>query len=433
MGGAEGYRVASPRGNPVSNIDKRPVCFVVMGFGKKTEFETGRTLDLDATYNAIISPAVAQAGLRCIRSDEIIHSGIIDIAMYEMLLRAELVIADISTGNVNAVYELGVRHALRPQATIVMKENVGRLYFDLDHTNTFHYEHLGKDIGHTEALRAQSALSKLIRSVLESKRPDSPVYTYLPALQQPRFSEEEYRDLLDSVEATQAKLSSLIEAGQSAFASSDFSDAAKAFAEALQMKPGEPYLVQQLALATYKSEIPSKLDALIEGLRVIEALDPDQSNDPETLGISGAIRKRIWLITDDIAQLNAAIKYYKRGFEVTRDYYNGENLALCYALRAAKQADADEATYDALSAQKVCEELIASLEAAMNALSFQDRSDQIWIYATLTMCYLVVDRVEDAERSEGEFMRREPDEWMINTFKLNRALLTNLSKRQSGR
>ena len=38
----------------------------------------------------------------------------IDTRMYEMLLRADLVIADISTGNVNAVYELGVRHALKP-------------------------------------------------------------------------------------------------------------------------------------------------------------------------------------------------------------------------------------------------------------------------------------------------------------------------------
>src|ERR1700676_3251413 len=33
-------------------------CFVVMGFGKKTDFETGRTLDLDKSYRNIIKPAV---------------------------------------------------------------------------------------------------------------------------------------------------------------------------------------------------------------------------------------------------------------------------------------------------------------------------------------------------------------------------------------
>ncbi len=49
-------------------------CFVVMGFGKKTDFETGRVLDLDASYQNLIKPAVEAAGLKCIRADEIVHS-----------------------------------------------------------------------------------------------------------------------------------------------------------------------------------------------------------------------------------------------------------------------------------------------------------------------------------------------------------------------
>src|SRR5262245_56910730 len=48
-------------------------CFVVMGFGKKTDFETGRTLDLDKSYKNVIKPAVEAAGLTCIRADEIVH------------------------------------------------------------------------------------------------------------------------------------------------------------------------------------------------------------------------------------------------------------------------------------------------------------------------------------------------------------------------
>src|ERR1700737_750043 len=158
-----------------------------MGFGKKTDYESGKTLDLDATYEAIIQPAVKDQGLRCIRADEIMHSGMIDSEMYEMLLRADLVIADISTGNVNAVYELGVRHALRPNSTIIMKEAEGRLYFDLNHVSTFQYEHLGKDIGAREAERASRELRSLIAEVLTAQKPDSPVYTYLPKLQQPRL------------------------------------------------------------------------------------------------------------------------------------------------------------------------------------------------------------------------------------------------------
>ena len=43
--------------------DAKKTCFVVMGFGKKTDFETGRTLDLDKSYKNMIKPAVQAAGL----------------------------------------------------------------------------------------------------------------------------------------------------------------------------------------------------------------------------------------------------------------------------------------------------------------------------------------------------------------------------------
>ena len=42
--------------------------------------------------------------------------------MYGLLLSADLVIADISTYNPNAIYELGVRHGVKPYHTIILKE-----------------------------------------------------------------------------------------------------------------------------------------------------------------------------------------------------------------------------------------------------------------------------------------------------------------------
>src|SRR6188768_3104495 len=144
---------------------KKKTCFVVMGFGKKVDYDGDRprTLDLDASYEAIIKPAVSACGLECVRADEIMHSGIIDKAMYEMLLRADVVIADISTANPNALYELGVRHALRPSTTVVMKEQDGKFLFDLNHVNTLQYKHLGDDIGAKEAKAKTAALTALIQ------------------------------------------------------------------------------------------------------------------------------------------------------------------------------------------------------------------------------------------------------------------------------
>ena len=87
--------------------DGRGTCFVTMGFGKKTDFEGGRTLDLDKSYRSMIKPAVEAAGLQCIRADEILHSGLIDVPMFEQLLEAEIVVADLSTSNKNALYGSG--------------------------------------------------------------------------------------------------------------------------------------------------------------------------------------------------------------------------------------------------------------------------------------------------------------------------------------
>jgi hypothetical protein len=125
-------------------------CFVVMGFGVKTDYSTGRKLDLDKSYQALIKPVVEAAGLNCLRADEIKHSGTIDLPMYQQLLNADYVIADLSTANPNAFYELGIRYALRPRATIVISENKLPYPFDVNHIAITSYTHLGDDIGYAE-------------------------------------------------------------------------------------------------------------------------------------------------------------------------------------------------------------------------------------------------------------------------------------------
>jgi hypothetical protein len=72
-------------------------CFVIMGFNEKTDFQSNpqRLLNLDKTYENIIKPAIEEAGLSGVRADEIIHSSVIDKPMYENLLSADLVVADL--------------------------------------------------------------------------------------------------------------------------------------------------------------------------------------------------------------------------------------------------------------------------------------------------------------------------------------------------
>jgi hypothetical protein len=78
-----------------------------MGFNEKKDPISGRVLDLNKSYRGIIKPAAEDAGYYCLRADEIQHAGIIDVPMYDWLYKADLVIADLSTLNPNAFYELG--------------------------------------------------------------------------------------------------------------------------------------------------------------------------------------------------------------------------------------------------------------------------------------------------------------------------------------
>jgi hypothetical protein len=172
-------------GGPAPEADDRKVCFVVQGFGQKTDWQSGRLLDLDSSYQ-VVKEAVEEAGLRCVRADEIVHTGSIDVPLYEYLLSADVVIADISTGHANTVYELGMCHALRPYGTIVIAEKEFRLPFDISSMPILTYEHLGKDLGLRAAKLLKQELKKAVQAVLSgSDLMTSPLYAFLPDLKPP--------------------------------------------------------------------------------------------------------------------------------------------------------------------------------------------------------------------------------------------------------
>lgn len=405
----------------------KKVCFVVMGFGKKTDYPSGRTLDLNATYESIIEPAVTAAGLECVRADKIMESGIIDASMYEMLFRADLVIADLSTDNVNAAYELGVRHALRPFSTIVMKEEEGHLHFDLNHVRTFRYRHLGEDIGAREARRAIAELKDMIKKVTVEQKKDSPVYTFLPLLRHPQMSSEEFKELIEETKAAGEDLSALVTEGKKAMSESRFVDAECAFSLAHQKRPDEAYLVQQLALAAYKGAQPSKISALVRARGIVERLAPSESTDPETLGIAGAIHKNLFRETGNAAELDLAIEFYGRGFTIRRDYYNGENLALCLDERAAIQLDPGEATFNRIAARKVRIAVLNILSNLIKDPKFSERSDRMWVFATLANCCFALGHSSLAEQHEKAFLAEAPNDWQAQTYETGKAAAIRLA------
>lgn len=394
----------------------KPICFIIMGYGKKTDPETGKTLDLDKTYSNIIKPAVIAAGYECIRGDEIQESGIIDRGMYAMLIHADIVIADISTFNPNALYELGIRHASRPFSTIILKEDESKIPFDLNHNKIFHYTHMGSDIGATEADRCVKELTTLIQVVSKSGEVDSPLFQYLKSVIPNQLSEEDYTEMIKELSEKEKHIFALVEHAKTEMIKSNFEASAALWKKAHGKVENEPYFIQQWALARYKSKNPSERTALQDALQIINLLKPDDTNDPETLGITGAIYKNLWLLDKDAEYLNRSTKYYRKGFQINSDYYTGENYALCCDFNALEENNNEEKIYFTIEARKTREAIIDIISQIFSDGGFENRSDLKWLYATYSHCLLALGKEEDAELYEQLFYKNVEADWEKATF-----------------
>jgi tetratricopeptide (TPR) repeat protein len=405
---------------------RQKLCFVIMGFGKKTDLSTGKTLDLDKTYKNIIKPAVEKAGLQCVRADEIQDSGLIDKSMYALLMHADLVVADISTYNPNAIYELGIRHAVRPYSTIIIKEKEGIIPFDLNHNRIFHYAHLGDDIGVDEAERCKGALVEMIEPILKNKVIDSPLYDYIQDIEPPKLTQKEYKRIIGDLSDREESIFAISERATHFMEESNFIDAAKLWEKAESIVPNEIYFTQQHALAKYKSKYPTEISSLTDALQIIEKLEPDnETNDPETLGLTGAIYKRMWHAMGDVEYLKRAIHYYGKGFQIRRDFYNGENYALCLNFAASIEIDMEEKTFYVISAKKARQEILNILAHLFDEEK-NYQSINKWPYATLANCYFGLGDTENGLKYEKIYLSLVDVDWEIKTYYENKEMLINL-------
>lgn len=407
-------------------VRKQKLCFVIMGFGKKTDLSTGKTLDLDKTYKNIIRPAVEESGLKCVRADEIQDSGLIDKSMYALLMHADLVVADISTYNPNAIYELGVRHAVRPFSTIIIKEKEGMIPFDINHNRIFHYAHLGDDIGVDEAERCKEKLVDMIGSLLKNNTIDSPLYDYIKDIEPPKLTQREYQRIIGDLSDREESIFAISERATYCMEESSFIEAAKLWQKAEGLVPNESYFTQQHALAKYKSKEPTEISALTDALQIIEKLNPDdETNDPETLGLTGAIYKRMWHLTNDKEYLRRAIDYYSKGFQIRRDYYNGENYALCLNIAASIEDDPEEKTFYKISAKKTRREIIGALTYLFDEAE-GSQSINKWPYATLASCYFGLGDELNGNKYERIFLSLTSVEWESETYFESKKLLGDI-------
>jgi len=403
---------------PTEPTGKRK-CFVVMGFGTKTDFQQQKTYDLDKTYRIIIKKAVEEAGLECIRADDVVHAGIIDKPMYELLLGADVVVADLSTSNANAIYELGVRHALRPHTTIVIAEKNFKFPFDISHLLVRPYKHLGEGIDAEDAEAARAELKKAIEQLADKRDADSPVYTFLPTLREPTLGQVKEMQSLAAAAAPAAQdqtVSILMKMFRQARTRENWAGAKVALEQLRENLPGDPFILQQLALATYKGKLPDPKKALADAQAILQELQPQTSNDPESLGIWGAIHKLKWELDGQRQDLEESIRSYGKGFNLKDDYYNGINYAFMLNVRASVTTG-PESIADFVWAERVRRRVIELGEARLAAGVKDDQGNvdleqQFWLRATLIEALFGIGDSAGAESKKKQAVDEAPESWM---------------------
>lgn len=154
-------------------------CFVIMPFGDKPDpGQDGKVIHFDEIYHMFIKSAVEELGIKCVRCDEIGESGWIHSKMFTHIYDSEVAVVDITALNPNVFYELGVRHVLKKNVTVLIRQAGTRAPFNIQGFNIIEY----KADDPVNMKDAAGKIQELIKNGMASVNVDSPVYEVLDNL-----------------------------------------------------------------------------------------------------------------------------------------------------------------------------------------------------------------------------------------------------------
>lgn len=159
------------------------LCFYITPIGDDGS-EVRRHADMLMRH--LVEPAFEEFKIRVVRADRIEKSGLISQQIFEHIVSAKFCVADLSFGNPNAFYELGVRHMTKlPTIQIIRKGD--KIPFDVSQGRT-----ITVDLSDIYMImdRIESARKELVEHIKGYLNPtekgradDNPVSIYLPGLQ----------------------------------------------------------------------------------------------------------------------------------------------------------------------------------------------------------------------------------------------------------
>jgi tetratricopeptide (TPR) repeat protein len=309
---------------------------------------------------------------------------------------------------------------------------------------------MGDGIYYDEVMRMQNELRSAIEIIAQKPADDSPVYTFLRGLRPPilelantisaagsgisvspaaiAVSDQNATIVSLAVVAHQKSedeaasgappadtISTLLQDAQTATEASNFAAACEKLAKAKLLAPRDPYITQKLAMATYKLELPTPIAALRAAESILQELARQDSTDTETLGLWGAIHKRLWELGADPADLETALAAHNKAFVMKQDYWNGINLALLYDERAAITTSADEAAADRVMANRTRRQVLAICEAVYPVAATLPLASRYWLLATMSEAWLGLGNQPKSQQLMEEAIQLNPPQWMTKS------------------
>lgn len=387
--------------------------FIVRPFGAK------EGIDFERVEHELIAPVLDELSIDGRTTQEIARAGNIRTDMFERLLLADVVIADISIHNANVYYELGVRHALRPRTTILIRARADDVPFDL---RTDRYlEYARDDPGHS-----RPGLADALGQSVRADKADSPVFLLLPALKPhdkeslrpvPEAFAEAVRNARRSedrpmlaVLAEEAEMFDWALAGarlvaRAQFALSAWPDTRATLEFIRAARPDDPEANLLLGTVFQRLGRPVESSAALE--RVVGGRELTLAQQAEGLALLGRNAKDRWIAewaeaprerrpaaALHSAFLESARQAYDEAFLVDQNHwYSGLNalsmatVALRLAQRAPdawaeRYADGEQMTATTARLERERAELEAAVRRSLDAESFRSRrrgeEDDVW-------------------------------------------------------
>jgi tetratricopeptide (TPR) repeat protein len=446
----------------------RPHAFVAMPFGSKPGTD-GQMIDFNKVFKQYLAPALSDAGLSVFRADQETRAGDIRTDMFQELLLADLVVADLTIDNPNVWYELGVRHALRARGIVLVSGGRVPTAFDLYTDRKLQYSLKDGAPDPATLEDDKKALTRMVTATMESwhGRKVSPVYNLMPNLKEPDWKSLRIGDvrefweqhdaweqrvelarrascigdvlvLADEAPVAAFRADAWIKAGEALRKAERFDFALEFLERGLEIDPAnlkglrdKGICLQRLALAGVRGH---SLDRARAHYRTVLAQFPD---DPETWALLGRVDKDAWTIawrrsegtpeqmredaTYEDALLRAAIDSYAKAYTAKPShYYSGINaLTLMHLYRHLT----GDTRYD-----RAAEIMAGAVRFA--AEGEPDERQLFWSKATLADLEVLTGTPDAVKNTYKEAIARDDNDWFaLNSSRGQLQLLKDLGFR----